>query len=120
MDWQGNGDLGGTTLFAYGRQHPPSPTVPAARTSFQSQAYPPAAGPLVRRISILQFPDLKFTAVLAPGNFRALCHHAPSSHLVAKMPRMKTTAAKTPIAAESFSAARLSTNTIDARSPSFT
>jgi len=36
------------------------------------------------------------------------------------MPRTKTTAAKTPITAESFSAAMLLTNTVDARSPLFT
>ena len=60
------------------------------------------------------------TGCLGDDALEVHCHHWPSSHLVAMMPRMKTTAAKTPMTAASFSAARLSTNTMDARSPSFT
>ena len=48
------------------------------------------------------------------------CDHLLSSHLVAIMPMMKTTDAKTPMIAECLNAAMLSTNTMDARSPSFT
>jgi hypothetical protein len=37
---------------------------------------------------------------LSDGAKGALCDHLPSSHWVAMMPRMKTTAAKTPMIAE--------------------
>ena len=57
---------------------------------------------------------------LSDGTKGALCDHLSSSHLVAMMPRTKTTAAKTPMIAASRSAAMLSSNTIAARSPSFT
>lgn len=49
-----------------------------------------------------------------PGN------HLPSSHLVAMMPKTKTTAAKTPIMAALRRAAMLSPNIMEARRPSFT
>ena len=48
------------------------------------------------------------------------CAHVPSSHLVVRMPTMKTTAANTPMTAEYRSAVMLSANTMEARSPSFT
>ncbi len=57
---------------------------------------------------------------LSDGAEEVHCCHLPSSHLVAMIPRMKTTAAKTPMIAEYRSAAMLSSNTMDARSPSFT
>ena len=57
---------------------------------------------------------------LSDGAKGALYDHWLSSHLVAMMPRMKTPAAKIPMIAEYFSAVMLSSNTIDARSPSFT
>ncbi len=57
---------------------------------------------------------------LRDGAKRVLCYHWPSSQLVAIIPKMKTTAAKTPMIAEYLSAAMWSLNTMDARRPSFT
>ena len=57
---------------------------------------------------------------LTHGTQRALYPHLPSSHLVVRMPTMKTTVANTPMTAEYRSAVMLSTNTMEARSPSFT
>ena len=54
------------------------------------------------------------------GTKGALRYHLPSSHLVVSMPAMKTPVANTPMTAEYRSADVVSTNTMEARSPSFT
>ena len=57
---------------------------------------------------------------LSEGAKEVVCHHRPSSHLVAIIPRMKTTAAKTPMTREYLRAVMWSLSTMDARRPSFT